>query len=203
MDSEDFLESLSKYETFELIKHLDISNKNIKNLEFLPKNLEVLNCSHNQITYIPELPETLTELNCSNNQISSLSNLPKNLKILDCSHNQINNLDIPDNIEELNYDNNLLEGYPIFKPKMKLLSANQNLLTEFDYSKIPRTLRKIYLNDNKITSFPRIYGPINKNIILELKNNPIIINGCKGRCMYNIIFKEDDPDFDFKAKFIL
>lgn len=37
MNKEDFFESLSKYETFDLIQHLDISHKKLRKIRILPK----------------------------------------------------------------------------------------------------------------------------------------------------------------------
>ncbi len=204
---EDFLESLSKYEIFDSIQHLDISHKKLKKIDILPKNLVILDCSHNNLkTLFNEdcvIPETLTRINCSHNKLQSINqiqNLP-NLKILDCSHNFIKKVDYPINIEEINMDNNLISGKINFKEGLKILSANNNLITSFDYEEIPSELNKIYLKNNKIEIFPYIKGWVSSSLIMDLRNNPIIRNDSAGKNLYNIILWDKPKDYELKLKF--
>jgi Leucine-rich repeat (LRR) protein len=181
---EDFLESLSKYETFNDITHLNISKKKLKKIDILPKNLIELDCSHNQLTSLfsekCNIPKTLVKINCSHNQILSLSdekvNMLKNLinidcsynrltsinleffeklKILNCSYNKIEFVKLPDSVENINMDKNKLTGNLMFPPKIKILSANKNLLSSFDWKHIPISLNKLYLNNNLIETLER------------------------------------------------
>lgn len=202
---EDFLESLSKYETFDLIRQLDISKKNIKEIKVLPKKLIELNCSKNQLTKLfadgCNIPETLVRINCSYNKITHFpdKNLLQNLKHLNCSYNKLKCLDYPESLEEINMDNNKISGKLLFKPNIKILSANNNLISGFEYTEIPIYAKELYLNNNKITYFPSISGPVNR-LIFELKSNPIIKNDSDGRYLFNTIFEDPDPYYELKLK---
>jgi Leucine-rich repeat (LRR) protein len=204
---EDFLESLSKYETFNDITHLDISHKKLRKIKILPKNLVILNCSHNNLKKLFDedcvIPETLIKIDCSHNKLQSINQIQKlpNLKILDCSHNLIRKIDYPINIEEINMDNNLISGKINFKEGLKILSANNNLITSFDYEEIPSELNKIYLKNNKIEIFPYIKGLFDSSIIMDLRNNPIIKNDSAGKNLYNIILRDKPKNYEFKLKF--
>jgi Leucine-rich repeat (LRR) protein len=179
-NKEDFLESLSKYESFDSITHLDISHKKIKQIKVLPKNLTELNCSHNQLNRLFDencnIPETLIKINCSYNQIvnfdipslkDKLLNLVEldcsfnklafldlsrfnKLKTMNCSYNQIESILLPDSVENVIMDKNKISGILEFKPNMKILSANKNLITECNFNEIPGSLKKLYLNKNLI-----------------------------------------------------
>ena len=90
---------------------INISCKSFKSLPDLTryKNLEVLNCSNNQLTSLPTLPQSLEVLQCSNNQLTSLPTLPQTLKELDCDDNPISEIvnndsliKIKQNIQTLN-----------------------------------------------------------------------------------------------------
>jgi Leucine-rich repeat (LRR) protein len=204
---EDFLESLSKYETFDSITHLNISDKRLKKIKVLPKNLVILDCSHNNLKKLFDeeciIPETLERIDCSHNHLKSikqLQNLP-NLKILNCSHNLIKKIDYPMNIEEIYTDNNLISGKLEFKESLKILSANNNLITTFVYEEIPLYLKQIYLNNNKIEIFPKIKGFTSSTLKMELVNNPIIRNDSEGMNLYNIILRETPSDYELKLKF--
>jgi hypothetical protein len=183
----DFLESLSEYPNFELIQHLDISNKKIKEIKILPKNLISLNCSHNKLKFLPKLPETLKELDCSYNLLNKLIDLPKNLSKLNCSYNKIENLELPDNIININFDRNKITGKLIFKPKMMIISANKNLITSFETLEMPKNIKEIYLNDNKIEYFPENIPESHAQVILEIKRNPIKNKDIKNFILLNTI----------------
>ena len=64
------------------IKKLDISNKNLINLQNLSDytNLEELLCVNNKFTSLENLPNTLIKLNCNSNKLTTCS-LSQNLQI--------------------------------------------------------------------------------------------------------------------------
>ena len=78
---------MERPEDYESITTLDISYENLTELPSWVsecKNLEILDCSNNDITQIDNLPPTLKHLNCSVNQIAYLNNLPPTLRQLYC-----------------------------------------------------------------------------------------------------------------------
>jgi Leucine-rich repeat (LRR) protein len=90
------------------VKQININNNNIKfinKLPFdLPHNLEVFNCSNNQLTELPRLPPTLKILNCENNKLQYLPKLPESLLELYCSYNCIYSMHhyiLPSNLKVL------------------------------------------------------------------------------------------------------
>jgi Leucine-rich repeat (LRR) protein len=120
---ETYLNSLS-----EDISIIDISSKNIDYIPDLTrfKNLEILNCSENQLTSLPSLPQSLEILYCSENQLTSLPTLPQNLEILYCSENQLTSLPtLPtQSLLELYYDNNPI--YEIINNN-RMIQINKNI----------------------------------------------------------------------------
>jgi uncharacterized repeat protein (TIGR01451 family) len=52
-------------------------------------NLQILNCSHNQLIYLSALPSLLIDFNCSYNQLSSLPQLPDSMINLHIDFNNI------------------------------------------------------------------------------------------------------------------
>lgn len=142
MSKEDFLESLSKYDTFDSITHLNISRKNLYKIKVLPKNLVILDCRYNNLKVLFHkdciIPETLTTIYCSHNKLKYLfqrnGNVEqsfKNLTILDCSHNQLSSVKALQNL-----------------PKLKVLNCSYNQIEKIDY---PINIEEIYMNNNLIS----------------------------------------------------
>jgi Leucine-rich repeat (LRR) protein len=202
---EDFLESLSKYETFDSITHLNISNKRLKKIDILPKNLIELDCSNNQLTNLfsekCNIPISLTKINCSHNKIEILKlDTNKNLKFLDCSYNKIKEIILPESVENVNMDSNKLSGKLTFKPNMKILSANKNLISSFDWENMPYKLEKLFKNNNSIETLEKeVYDSEDEERIvsfithsyIELKNNDIK-NNDKVHIHGYVIYEESD-----------
>jgi len=76
---------------------------NINNLDTLNKHdIELLNCSSNQLTQLPQLPSNLKKLYCGFNQLTELPLLPNSLIHLYCENNKLTQLpQLPDNLIEL------------------------------------------------------------------------------------------------------
>lgn len=77
---------------------LDISGLNLKSLDILSwfPNLEVLNCSNNQLKSIDlSLYPKLEELDCSNNQIEELNIRESDLQVLNAEGNPLQKLYVP------------------------------------------------------------------------------------------------------------
>lgn len=81
---------ISVLENMEKLRYIDLSHNYIDYVRKLPKNLETLDISYNELKNIDNFKKSykLVELNCSNNKIMSLSGL-KYLPLysLDCSYN--------------------------------------------------------------------------------------------------------------------
>lgn len=111
--TKDYLDSLpDHYKTIHINKRgLTEIPENINRF----KNLEVLNCSDNQLTKLPILPKTLRIIICNNNKLRYLATyknpLPDSLEVIDCSYNN------------LEYLEPFAKGLP---PKLKKLICNNN-----------------------------------------------------------------------------
>ena len=141
-NKEDFLESLSKYDTFDSITNLNISRKRLYKIKVLPKNLVILDCSYNNLKVLFHkdcvIPESLTTINCSHNKLQYLFQRNgnneqsfKNLTTLDCSHNQLSSVKALQNL-----------------PNLKILNCSHNLIEKIDY---PINIEEIYMNNNLIS----------------------------------------------------
>ena len=86
------------------------SNNNITNIEHLPNTLQKFYCSLNNITKIENLPLTLKTFNCICNNISKIENLPHNLQIFSCYCNNITKIEnLPNNLQIFDYDKNKIQ----------------------------------------------------------------------------------------------
>jgi hypothetical protein len=117
----------------------------------LPKSLELLHCSNNQLTTLPNnLPKSLEYLHCSNNQLTTLpNNLPKSLESLNCNNNQLTTLpDLPPSLVYLHCSNNQLTTLPTnLPPSLQILECRCNQLTTLPDT-LPSSLRILQLFGN-------------------------------------------------------
>ena len=127
---------------------INISCKSFKSLPDLTryKNLEVLNCSNNQLTSLPTLPQSLEVLNCSNNQLTSLPTLPQSLEVLQCSNIQLTSLPtLPQTLKELDCDDNpiseIVNNDSLIKIKQNIQTLN-NFRYLYYSLKFKKQLRK-------------------------------------------------------------
>ena len=138
---------------------LDVSNKNISNLQGLGQfaNLTELVCNHNNLTQLPtDLPSSLETLDCSYNQIRYLTSALTqiSLKTLNCSNNLLTVMAyyyLPTSIENLDCSYNNI-GY-LWK-------------IDYDYN----SLKKLYCNNNQITD---VYTLPNNLEIFNCSNNKL------------------------------
>ena len=139
-----YISNLSRFTNLEI---LDCSDNQLKSLPELPESLTELYCGYNQLISLPELPESLTELYCYNNQLISLPNLQKNLIILWCSNNQLISLpELPENLEELQCYNNLLTSLPDLQKSLNYLACSDNQITSI--TELPNSLYSLYWENN-------------------------------------------------------
>jgi Leucine-rich repeat (LRR) protein len=158
---------------------LDLYGLNLTELPVLPRNLQKLKCSGNQLENLSNLPNTLQELYfgdnqlenfpdllhlinlrilyCNNNQLEDLPNLSEliNLQILNCGVNQITSLPhLPNSLQKLDcYDNQLTELPNLSRLiNLQTLSCGNNQLNELPV--LPNSLQKLDCDDNQLRSLP-------------------------------------------------
>jgi hypothetical protein len=196
---ERYLNSLS-----EDILTLHISSKGIKSLPDLTrfKNLEKIDCSHNQLSLLPTLPQYLKILICDNNQLTCLPTLPKNLEYLFCVDNQLTCLPtLPKNLQELYCNDNQLSLLPNLSENLKILCCYNNQLTCLPT--LPKNLEELYCINNQLHVLPNlpqnleeldcfnnpIYEIVNNNSLIKIKKNVQILNNFR-HLYYCLKFKK-------------
>jgi Leucine-rich repeat (LRR) protein len=146
------------------IRSIDVS---IRDLEYIPslsrfKNLQILECSFNDLHCLPSLPKTLKILICGENVLTSLPELPEGLLILDCKHNLLSKLPrLPKSLIKLICNNNVLCELPFLNDKLNTLVCSTNLLK--DIPQLPKSLK--YLDCTNNTYLYSIYPKLNIDII--------------------------------------
>jgi len=196
---ERYLNSLS-----EDILTLDITSMGIKSLPDLTrfKNLEKLDCSHNQLTSLPTLPQYLKILICDNNQLTCLPTLPQNIEYLFCVDNQLTCLPtLPKNLQELYCNDNQLSLLPNLSENLKILCCYNNQLTCLPT--LPQNLEELYCINNQLHVLPNlpqnleeldcfnnpIYEIVNNNSLIKIKKNVQILNNFR-HLYYCLKFKK-------------
>ena len=159
------------------IDRLDICCKDIQSLPDLTrfKNLEVLNCSHNELTFMPTLPQNLKILNCSHNELTFMPTLPQNLNILDCSHNKLTFMPtLPQNLNILDCSHNKLTFMPTLPQNLQELYCYSNELTSLPT--LPQNLQELNCLNNPI------YEIVNNNSLIKIKQNIQILSNLRHLC---------------------
>ncbi|MFD2942580.1 T9SS type A sorting domain-containing protein [Flavobacterium notoginsengisoli] len=137
---------------------LDVSNSSITDLTGIGafKDLEILNCSNNQITSLNLLPNSyLTTLNCSRNALTALNSLPtQELRTIIASYNQIKTFAFTttNKLRKLQIDNNILTSLTVYSPNtLEELNCDKNNLTFLNiYPNV--ALKSFSFNQNQISS---------------------------------------------------
>ena len=162
IDSDGLLNGQIASEDAALVTYLDVSNKNITDLNGLRgfTALETLICNNNQISSLDlSLNTSLRELDCSNNVLTEL-NVGQNSSLihLNANQNEISVLDL-DNLQSLETlylaDNLLLT--------LKIKNGSNNLIQEFDTSSNPNLLC-IEVDENILTNIPLNWEKDNHSI---------------------------------------
>jgi len=108
------IEKINKWkQQGDLSKGLDLFGMCLKWLPVLPRNLQILSCTRNELTKLPRLPKNLQKLHCASNELTSLPPLPTSLRRLLCYNNELTSLPyLPTNLKELWCWNNKLTNLP-------------------------------------------------------------------------------------------
>lgn len=101
------VENLNGLQYFEQVWRLNISDNLVKTLNYLPPNLNDLDCSRNKITQINSLPKNLISLRCSKNEIYYICPLPNSVKSFDFQENKMTHLpQLSNKLETINFFKN-------------------------------------------------------------------------------------------------
>ena len=140
-----------------MLRSLDVNGKNITDLTGIAgfNNLQVLNCSSNNLVTLPTLPNNLINLDCSYNQLISLPALPNTLTVLRCPNNKLATLStLPNSLKELYCNENQLTSLTILPNTLTYLDCSYNQLITLPT--LPNNLTTLYCYVNKLTSLPAL-----------------------------------------------
>ncbi len=118
-------------------------------LTSLPKTLEILDVSNNNLKTLPTIPSKTRYINISYNQITTFDNLSRNLEALICNDNEIINCELPNSLQHLNINNNKL-CYLKIPENLEYFHGENNKFYEIPY--FPKSITLIKLTGNKIHS---------------------------------------------------
>ena len=110
----------------------------------LPQNLEILNCSYNELTSL-NFPQNLQKLYCYCNQLTSLT-LSQNLKILHCDNNPIYEIVNNDSLIKIKQNIQILNNFRYLYYSLKFKKQLRKWLWEkVREPKIKKLYDPIYL----------------------------------------------------------
>lgn len=136
--------------------NVDIS---CRNLYHIPINFNVVTgtffCSHNNLLSLEGSPKEVRSLYCLKNQLESLKGLSPILSFLDCQHNKITSL----------------KECPL---SIQVLYCGNNKLTSIDLDPKIKSILKLIVNNNQITTFKDLKIEIKS--LINFENNPIPIH---------------------------
>lgn len=168
--------SLNGIEKFINLELLNCSNNQINDFKINElTNLKSLDCSNNQIVTIDLLMyKELEELNCSNNLLHYLNTKDlNNLITLSANNNQISNLILPQNntLESINIANNKI-NYFDFSNEMNLemIEVSNNNIDSLDLSKNPK-LKTLNCATNYLETLDLKFN--SKLVSLQCENNKL------------------------------
>lgn len=134
---------------------INLSFNNLDSLPTLHAYIESLNISHNSLTNLPLLPRRLQYLNIDSNPLLHLPDLPAKLKVLRASCCSLLSLpDLPKYLECLNVGFNHLMNIPPLPEGLNYLDVQENNLSELPY--LPETLEVLRIDGNP--GLQRFYG---------------------------------------------
>lgn len=180
----------------ESVEELILNNNEIKEINYIPRNLKNFEISKNKISKIYDnLPTTLESINLSDNYIYNINSFNKNLIHLysiDLSHNYIENIDeiiFPINLKNLNLSYNRIKIINNnFSEKIEEIFIQHNSLLEIP-KELPNNLITLVCNNNNLEKIPdtlpikleELY--IHNNFINYLPDNlpkELLVLSCNG-----------------------
>lgn len=191
---------------FQSLSVVDISDNPIKEINYLPSEIQELNCNNcniekicehqiikkihcenNKITIIEKYP-LLEDLQCGKNKIKYISSLEK-LKDLSCFENPITKIDFLPNLKILNCDKTLLEGEINFAPLLTHLTCNDTKIS--DISKLNKLNEIEFYNShiNEIPFLSELKLLFCNNINIKLSSKYKIKNLINVRNKINVVFE--------------
>jgi len=157
---------------FSILKDKDIKNVNaiyienpgeITNLFNIPDTVKILHCSEHMIEQLDNLPKEIEEINVSNNNIKQFDcNELIGLTSLNISNNEVNKLsNLPESILFLNVENNQLKELDLeTTQKLKHLICSNNPILVLQ--NVPPSLTKIEMENNPFIEIERGDGETTK-----------------------------------------
>jgi hypothetical protein len=130
---EEYLES-EKYSGFQN-NNLNLPNRRIQQIDWIPDNKYSVNLSYNQLSTLPDLHAYIEYLHLSNNKLVFLPLLPKRLVYL-------------------SIDGNPLRELPSLPKSLKVLRASFCSLTQLN--ELPKKLEYVYLGYNHLIKLPEL-----------------------------------------------
>jgi Leucine-rich repeat (LRR) protein len=139
------------------LKFLHCRSCNLYKITRIPKTLQILNCSGNQIKSLPKLNHSvLQSLFCNANKIRRIPKLPDTVEWLYCYDNIIDHLPepLPRKLECLSCSTNDLTRLPELPPKLVGLYIDNNFIRNIP--PLPKTLIDLFFANNQVTKMPQL-----------------------------------------------
>lgn len=148
---------------------IDLSSKNLYSLPDLSRftNLQILNCSNNNICHLPPFNKNLKFVDCSFNRLKSLPEFNEKLIDINCVHNLLKSLpEFNENLGRINCSFNCLESIPPINEKLLILCCCNNKITRLHSLK---NIQLLVCDNNNIICLPLL----DNLLILHCQNNNI------------------------------
>lgn len=145
---------IKRYENYQDLYVLDLTDTNLKELPKLSKELKKLYCFDNKIEELPELPNSLNELRCGRNKLEVLPKLPDTLELLSCPENKLEYLPkLPNTLIKLLCHQNKLKELPELPDTLKYLCCDDN---PFEYPLPKEIVDKYKFKNHNLYTMARL-----------------------------------------------
>jgi Leucine-rich repeat (LRR) protein len=145
------------------LRRLRLRNTSVQIIEYLPAELEELDCYSSKVNNIYTLPQNLLRCFLAKNNLTILPEpkfWPQRLKVLDLAFNYLTEFPegLPDSIEHLNLANNYIKVVPQRIPaSCKTLILRKNSIREVKLELLPgQRLLVLSLANNLLTTLPEV-----------------------------------------------
>jgi len=178
------------------VRRLDISSNNIRTImtsdlpdslvelickysdvrviEFLPPNLERLDCTWNRLVALPDFPKTLRDVYCAHNDLRTLPQPPpgSKLKNLFCGSNRLICLPNLETIEQLAAEFNYICVFPKCGSGTTSIGLSSNCIGLLPDT-LPPNLLSLFITRNNIESISNVRFPAGLEV-LSICENPLL-----------------------------